>query len=157
MKRDLRFIKDFRPVQGHDGEIRNLADEDLTDVSTASGVYIIVSPQTRFVYPKGESRIIYIGKANSMRRRLKEHQANLRNAMADRDDERWRFDRYNYMKYHGAKVYYYLCKGHQETKNLESKMIRLFYDRYGAMPVGNGARSFPHDSSPFSARFMEHQ
>lgn len=84
MKRDLWFIKDFRPVQGYDGEIRDLADEDLTDVSTANGVYIIVSHQTRFVYPKGESRIIYIGKANSMRRRLKEHQANLRNAMADR-------------------------------------------------------------------------
>ena len=147
MKKDLGFIKDFRPIQGYDGEIRYLADDDLTDIPTAGGVYIIVSPQTRFVYPKGNSRIIYIGKANSMRRRLKEHQASLLNAMADRHDELWRFDRYNYMKYHGARVYYYLCKGHQESKDLESKMIRRFYDRYGAMPVGNGARSFPRTSS----------
>lgn len=48
----------------------------------------------------------------------------------------------NYMKYHGAKVYYYLCKGNQESKNLESQMISSFYDKFGAMPVGNGARSF---------------
>ena len=88
------------------------------------------------------SKVIYIGKANSIRRRLKEHQVNLRNAVNDLQDEWWRFDRYNYMKYHGAKVYYYLCQGKQASKNLESDILGMFYDRFGAMPVGNGARSF---------------
>ena len=46
------------------------------------------------------------------------------------------------MKYHGAKVYYYLCQGKQASKNLESDILGMFYDRFGAMPVGNGARSF---------------
>lgn len=145
MKRDLLFIKEFRPIHGYDGEIRNLTDDDLSEIPAKDGVYIIASPQTKFVYPKGESKIIYIGKANSIRRRLKEHQTNLRNAIADQHDEWWRFDRYNYMKYHGARVYYYLCKGNQESKSLESKMIGLFYDKFGAMPVGNGARSFQCD------------
>jgi excinuclease UvrABC nuclease subunit len=142
MKRDLLFIKDFRPIHGYDGEIRNLAEDDLSEISVKEGVYIIASPQTKLVYPKGVSKIIYIGKANSIRRRLKEHQTNLRNAISDQYDEWWYFDRYNYMKYHGAKVYYYLCKGNQESKNLESQMISSFYDKFGAMPVGNGARSF---------------
>ena len=145
MKRDLLFIKAFRPIQGIDGEIQNLEEADLTDVSTKGGVYIIASPKTKFVYPKGESKIIYIGKANAIRRRLKELQQHLRSAINDLNDEWWRFDRYNYMKYHGAKVYYYLCKGKQESKNLESRLIGMFYDKFGSMPVGNGARSFECD------------
>lgn len=63
MKRDLLFIKDFRPIHGYDGEIRNLAEDDLSEISVKEGVYIIASPQTKFVYPKGVSKIIYIGKA----------------------------------------------------------------------------------------------
>lgn len=142
MKRDLWFIKDFRPIHGYDGEIANLVDDDLSEIPVKDGVYIIASPQTKFVYPKGMSKVIYIGKANKIRRRLKEHQVNLRNAVNDLQDEWWRFDRYNYMKYHGAKVYYYLCQGKQASKNLESDILGMFYDRFGAMPVGNGARSF---------------
>lgn len=145
MKKDLLFIKAFRPIQGIDGEIQNLEEADLSDVSTKDGVYIIASPKTKFVYPKGESKIIYIGKANAIRRRLKEPQKNLRSAINDIYDEWWRFDRYNYMKYHGAKVYYYLCRGKQESKNLESRLIGMYYDKFGSMPVGNGARSFECD------------
>ena len=142
MKRDLLFIKDFRPIHGCNGEIANLVDDDLSEISTKGGVYIIASTQTNFVYPKGMSKVIYIGKANSIRRRLKEHQVNLRNAINDLQDKWWRFDRYNYMKYHGAKVYYYLCQGKQASKNLESYILGMFYDKFGSMPVGNGARSF---------------
>ena len=43
MKRDLLFIKAFRPIQGIDGEIQNLEEADLTDISTKGGVYIIRS------------------------------------------------------------------------------------------------------------------
>ena len=74
MKRDLLFIKDFRPIHGCDGETANLVDDDLSGIPAKDGVYIIASPQTKFVYPKGMSKVIYIGKANSIRRRLKEHQ-----------------------------------------------------------------------------------
>lgn len=136
------FIKEFRRIHGCDGEIANLEGDDLSEISIKGGVYIIASSKTKFVYPKGMSKVIYLGKANCIRRRLKEHQANLREAINDLLDEWWRFDRYNYMKYHGAKVYYYLCQGKQESKDLESDILGRFYDKFGAMPVGNGARSF---------------
>lgn len=140
MKRDLLFIKDFRPIHGCDGEIANLVDDDLSEIPAKGGVYII--PQTKFVYPKGMSKVIYIGKANSIRRKLKEHQVNLRNTINDIQDKWWRFDRYNYMKYHGSKVYYYLCQSKQASKDLESYIWGIFYDKFGTMPVGNGAISF---------------
>lgn len=57
MKRDLLFIKIFRPIHCCDGEILNLADGDLSGNSTKAGVYIIASSQTKFVYPKGMSKI----------------------------------------------------------------------------------------------------
>ncbi len=142
MIKDLLFIKEFRPIRGCDGEVYNLKDDDLSELPARDGVYIIASPQTTFVYPKGVSKILYIGKANSIRRRLKEHQKHLRDVCDDKSAEQWFFDRYNYMKYHGARVYYYLCRGNQESKDLESWIIWSFYNKFGSMPVGNGARSF---------------
>lgn len=142
MKQVLSFLKDFRPVNGHDGAINNLEFDDLTDLPTQEGVYIITSDTTKFTYPKGMSKVIYIGKASSIRRRLKEHQSNLRIVKADTTNKYWDLNRYNYMKYHGAQVLYYLCLGNQDSKDLESDILFKFYDKYGAMPVGNGARSF---------------
>lgn len=142
MKQFLSFLKDFRPVNGYDGEIDDLELENLSDLPTKEGVYIITSDTTKFTYPKGASKVIYIGKANSIRRRLKEHQYNLQVVKADNTNKYWDLNRYNYMKYHGAKAIYYLCLGNQDPKDLESDILLKFYDKYGAMPVGNGARSF---------------
>ena len=129
-------------MYGYDEEIYDLEEDDLSDLPSKPGVYIIVSFKTKFIYPKGQSKVIYIGKTDSIRRRLKEHQRNLINAVNDRFDEYWHLDRYNYMRYHGAKVYYYICRGYQESKTLESNIIESFYGRYGSIPVANGARSF---------------
>ena len=143
MKQFLSFLKDFRPRKGYDGKVSDLLDADLRDIPPQEGVYIITSDTTKFIYPKGTSRVIYIGKADSIRRRLKEHQHHLRLAYDTPEmEDDWRFDRYNYMKYHGAQVVYYLSLGNQESKNLESDILLRFYDKFGAMPVGNGARSF---------------
>ena len=84
MKRELMFIKDFRPVYGYDKQIDNLEDDDLTDLPSKPGVYIIVSFKTKFIYPIGQSKVIYIGKTDNIQRRLKEHQRNLINAINDR-------------------------------------------------------------------------
>ena len=121
---------------------KDMSDDDLTDLPSKPGVYIIVSFKTKFIYPIGQSKVIYIGKTDNIQRRLKEHQRNLINAINDRFNECWHLDRYNYMRYHGAKVYYYTCRGYQESKDLESSIIESFYDRYGSIPVANGARSF---------------
>ena len=77
MRRDLGFLKvsdyskPFRLTRGHDDEL-NLTKEEIENVTTGPGVYIIVSADnTKFVYPKGNSSVIYIGKAENLRRRLR--------------------------------------------------------------------------------------
>lgn len=153
MRRDLGFLKvsgysqPFRLTRGHDDEL-NLTEDDINDVTTGPGVYIIVSADnTKFVYPKGTSPVFYIGKADNLRRRLREHLKNLRliidNEETDMRNHYQRCSRYQYMKYYGAYVYTFHClKSTQDAKNLESQILWKFYERYRSLPVGNGARSF---------------
>lgn len=67
MRRDLGFLKvsdysqPFRLTRGHDDELY-LTEEEIKEVTTGAGVYIIVSANnTKFVYPKGTSSVIYRG------------------------------------------------------------------------------------------------
>jgi len=83
-KQDLFFIKNFRPQQGCDSqEICDLKKDDLSNIPDCAGVYIITSFKTRFIYPEGTSRIIYIGKSDNLKRRLKEHQRHLKSLKRD--------------------------------------------------------------------------
>ena len=153
MRRDLGFLKvsdysqPFRLTRGHDDEL-NLNEDDINDMTTGPGVYIIVSADnTKVVYPKGTSPVIYIGKADNLRRRLREHLKNLRLVIdSEETDMRNHYQpcsRYQYMKYYGAYVYTFHClKSTQDAKNLESQILWKFYERYRSLPVGNGARSF---------------
>lgn len=143
MKRDLCFIKNFRTKIGCEKkEIHDLLDDDLSDIPTESGVYIIASAGQKFVYPKFTSRIIYIGKTDNLQRRLKEHKCNLLRLKDDFENNMWCNDRYHYMDQYGVHIYIYKCRGKQDAKNLESKIMENFYERYLATPVGNSARSF---------------
>lgn len=155
MRRDLGFLKvsdytkPFRLTRGHDDEL-NLTKEEIENVTTGPGVYIIVSADnTKFVYPKGNSTVIYIGEAKNLRRRLLEHRKNLDNVQDDFSYMKGHWhqpcSRYQYMKYfgNGAYVYLFRClKSTQDAKDLESKILWKFYERYRSLPVGNGARSF---------------
>ena len=153
MRRDLGFLKvsdysqPFRSKRCHDDEL-NLSKDEINNVTTGSGVYIIVSAdKTKFVYPKGNSPVIYIGKADNLRRRLSEHLKNLNNIQDEETYMRGHWhqpcSRYQYMKYYGAYVYtFHRLKNSQDPKNLESQILWKFYERYRSLPVGNGARSF---------------
>jgi hypothetical protein len=88
MRRYLSFLKvsdysfPFREIRGHDDELY-LNDSEIESVTTGAGVYIIVSEdKTKFVYPKGISPVIYIGKADNLRRRLKEHLSHLNDVLS---------------------------------------------------------------------------
>ena len=141
-KQDLCFIKNFRPQQGcDDQEICDLKNENLSDIPNCAGVYIIMSAKTRFIYPEGTSRIIYIGKTDNLQRRLKEHKRHL-NSLSWDCQEYWCCERYHYMDKYGARIYFYKCRGTQDAKELEAKVMLDFYKRYLATPVGNSARSF---------------
>ncbi len=153
MKRELSFLKasnyssPFREKQGPDREL-NLLDENPFDyIEDVSGVYVIASSDnTRFIYPKGRNAVIYIGKSEHLVQRLKTHLANLRLVMECDEDllcKRQQVNqRYQYMNSFGAKVYIYYCRRTQDAKWLESYIMHRFYERYRALPIGNGARSF---------------
>ena len=155
MRRDLSFLKvsefsrSFRIERGHDDELC-LAKDEINNVTTGPGVYIIVSndsSKTKFVYPRGKSPVIYIGEAVNLRRRLRHHLRRL-NELLDNEEDYMKqhyqdSSRYQYMKYYGAYVYTFKClKKTQVAKNLESHILWKFYEKYRSLPVGNGARSF---------------
>lgn len=142
--RDLCFIRMFRPRQGYDevGDLNADFPTGLAEIPRLSGVYIIASTGQRFVYPNHTSRIIYIGKADDLYRRIHEHRQHLRNLNKNFANKMWCSDRYHYMNRFGARVYYYKCLQKQESKDLESMIMEAFYEYYLATPVGNGARSF---------------
>ena len=153
MRRELKFLEadnyslSFRPSRGHDAEL-DLTEDEIQNVSTHPGVYIIVSAdKTKFVYPQGTSPVIYIGKADNLRRRLREHLNNLNYVIEHEEEDLMNqlqhCPRYNYMRAFGAHVYLFHClKKTQDAKKLESIVIAKFYQKYRSIPVGNGARSF---------------
>ena len=115
----------------------------LDEVPNAAGIYIMFARNTDFVYPKRKSRVIYIGTSNNLQRRLKTH---LRNYIVANEDfnthAHWNYSRYNYIVAFGCDIYYMRITGRESEKELERKALEGFYDKYGALPVGNGAFSF---------------
>ena len=143
------FLNQFRRIQGASGGFLLNEDDMPDETRDRSGVYIIETTDGfKFPYPKGNSKIIYIGKADNLRSRLMQHRLRLQwldesnGEYGMADDEPWVSSKYQYMYYHGAKVYYYKCLGKQEAKGLESRVMWAFYSKYRALPVGNGAKSY---------------
>ena len=142
------FLKDFRQRRGAAGGFILGEDDIPKDTQGCAGVYVIeTNDGFKFPYPTGNSKVIYIGKSDRLMARLKEH----RKAVDDLwdnvdlgiyDDGPWPFNRHQYMRHHGAKVYYYKCLRKQEAKELESRVMWAFYKKYHAIPVGNGAKSY---------------
>jgi hypothetical protein len=154
MSRDLDFLRKeyqsgaFRPsrlpqhftlLAKGERDVRDIPDY----VSKRDGVYIIVAyNRTYFTYPNGKSRVIYIGKSDDLRRRLGEHRKHLQDVLFDRVASMSNYQRYYYMKAFGAEVYVYYDLRKQEAKDIESMVMNKFFERYYALPVANGARSF---------------
>ena len=137
------FNKDDRHP---DGFVKDLLGPDgYRQIPIARGAYIVVSDSQEFVYPKGKSRIIYIGKSKDLRKRLithRRHTLELLNGTKPKRAEFIRFARYQYMASYGAQVYWYTTRGTQDEADLEKYMLDRFYDRYLALPIANGANSY---------------
>ena len=143
------FLKGFRQRQGAAGGFILNEDDIPVDTIGHAGVYVIETTDgTRFNYPKGKSKVIYIGMSDDLRVRLRDHRRELNELWKNIDygiyneSEPWPSNRYQYMRYHGAKVFYYKCRGEQDAKNLESRVMWAFYTKYRALPVGNAAKSY---------------
>ena len=155
MKRYIKsFLPDFRPVIGIDASFDLLDFEDRGFVCPIKrgdfGVYVISATDgTKYIYPNGKkSPIIYIGKSDDLLRRLRDEHftKGLKRLM---DDPDWGIDknyqlssRYQYMYYNGSHIDVFKCRGKQESKEMESYFLNQFYQKYRALPVGNGARSY---------------
>lgn len=155
MKRYIKaFLPLFRPVRGTDAsfDLRDFASKDFySPISRGDiGVYVISSTDgTRYTYPNGKkSPIIYIGMSDDLLRRLKdEHFTKGLKRLMDNPD--WGIEdncqlasRYQYMFYNGSQIDVFKCRGKQDSKNMESMFLNQFYQKYRALPVGNGARSY---------------
>jgi hypothetical protein len=155
MKRYIKsFLPNFRPLRGPDAsfELQDFADKDFKCpiVSGDMGVYVITSTRgIRYTYPNGKkSPIIYIGMSDDLLRRLKDehYTKGLKRLINDKDwglKNNWQLpSKYQYMYYNGSHVDVFKCRGKQESKDLESIFLNQFYQKYRALPIGNGARSY---------------
>ena len=152
MKQYLKsFIPNFR-LPDASFDLRDFGDPDFKCPVRRHeiGVYIISTTDgTKYTYPNSKkSPIIYIGMSEDLLRRLKDEHftKGLKRLL---DNPNWGLEyniqlasRYQYMFYNGSHVDVFKRRGPQDAKNLESMILNQFYQKYRAIPVGNGARSF---------------
>lgn len=145
MNRDLKaFLNGYRDPDHviHDIYTR---EEYLDPRLERAGVYIFLSQDQKFVYPNGESKVIYIGMSVNLRSRLDGHRKVFlrmdRLTHQDRSNH-WYWSRYQYVRTFGATIHSFSVRGGQTAKNLENAILGRFYDRFLALPVGNGAASY---------------
>lgn len=152
MKRALSFLNESFIAESRLESVKEVkyyifdenasAKECLADVEKRPGVYIFVGKE-KYNYPTGKSPVIYIGTSKNLYSRLRKHMRNYRESLNASEMDLWDRNRYSYIKYHGeAHVYYLYTAGKEYPKTLEHKVMKAFYDKYQALPVGNGARSF---------------
>ena len=128
-----------------DGNINDLLDFDSYHlIPNKPGAYIIIATdkKTKFIYPRGESRVIYIGKAKDLNKRLSSHYKTAKKfdkMSLEKRLEYWYYQRYQYIKEFGGALYWYTTRGPQSPEKLEHDLLASFYNRYYALPVGNGA------------------
>ena len=148
MKRVLQFLTGYiskEVIESKVWFIENAfqSDDCFDDVPNKPGIYIMVAKKRSFVYPKKDSPVFYIGTSNQLKRRLKTHLKHYKTAKkAFNTNDSWQYSRYNYAIAFDADIYYMRITGREKEKFLESKAMEGFYDKYGALPVGNGAFSF---------------
>lgn len=139
--KELRFLKGLAndPVPMRD--YWKLKDHEIP---YRPGVYILIARLgVLFQYPRGKSPIFYIGKAESLNKRLNEHLKHSKEARRDRMDIKnkyWR--RYEYAaSFGGLYTFIHTWQG-MTAKNLERKIICQFADYYRSFPVANSAGSW---------------
>lgn len=154
MKRDLQFLTDYISPNIIETKVNIIEDAFITndcfdEVPNKAGIYLMLAKKVRFIYPrKKTSPVFYIGTSDNLKKRLKEHLRLFNKAAMEfkkdvkSSDLHWHYSRYNYANAYGVDLYYMRITGRESSKCLESKAIEGFYDKYGALPVGNGSFSF---------------
>jgi excinuclease UvrABC nuclease subunit len=143
MHKDLSFLKEFR---SHDGIVIDLLNDiEISTIPQKPGAYIMFSHETKFIYPEGRSKVIYIGKSDNLYKRVYDHsKAALALKGIPKKDRKqyWHYSRYHFFLKFGCQIIWFTRRGSQNAKDLESDLIDYFYAKYHSLPIGNGAFSF---------------
>lgn len=114
---------------------------DKQAIPELPGAYVMLSEDIEYRYPRGESRVFYIGCAADLRRRIwNEHRKYIIEA---RDNPQYDYylRLYEYAASKGCKITWMKCRSTQSEKpekRLEKKLLIDFAKYYGAIPVANG-------------------
>lgn len=117
----------------------NIETLELEHIPQASGVYVMLSDHTEYVYPwsesksKGNSQVYYIGSADNLRERLRVHKRLCKKRLADREPGYY-WPRYEYAAHHGCNVGWIISK---DPDTLENELLCAFAGYYGTKPVAN--------------------
>jgi hypothetical protein len=153
LPRALSFLKEsqlsqgVRDLNGADYEFDLLDYEALGSLPNVAGVYVIVSTDgTKFIYPNGDSPVMYIGMSSHLKSRIKGHEESVITVTSNIKEHKQMScqceQRYHYFRVFGAKVYVFTRRGPQEPKEMEAMFLGKFYEKYLSLPISNCARSF---------------
>ena len=130
----LRFIGDLISAP-----IENLLDCDWDNVPFQPGAYILLAdPGTKFIYPKGQSSVFYIGQAKGLSGRLNRHRQEIQSVKNDRKHCLYR-PLLEYGAEFGVRFSFVVCAANQHPRDVEDQLMARFAKRYRSLPVANGA------------------
>ncbi len=113
---------------------RDLMTWAKDDMPTSSGAYVLIADNT-FNYPGGTSPVFYIGKADRLRRRLRQHKQGINRASGNRKHAVY-LPPYEYGAKFGAQVAIVDSNKPRET---EFQLLAYFAKTYLSLPVANNA------------------
>ena len=103
----------------------DLLSDDLPEIPSSAGVYILMSERTLFTYPAGASSVFYIGLASDLKVRLLDHRKFSHQVKNGEAATRY-FPRYEWAANHGAIATYAVRPRKNSTlkpKDIESLLL----------------------------------
>ncbi len=136
------------------GEFDLLGDRE-PDLPEQPGVYAVLTDDGETIrYPRGRSRVIYIGCAygsGGLRKRLGDHRSGARECRAEKED--WLYlPLYEWINSAGGIVLFSVAPGRDMTaQRMETLLLNAFKFMHYALPIANGqngARHAAHENWP---------
>ena len=126
----LRFFDDWPD------SVVDLLATDPDEIPNGPGAYVLgTGGETLLTYPWSNSPVFYIGKADSLRRRLESHKKFTEGAKEDYW-EKWWWPRYQYGAAFGVSCAWYSSES-KSPAALEADLVAKFYEYFGSIPVAN--------------------
>jgi hypothetical protein len=117
-----------------------LLQADWGQVPYEAGAYILFARETEFVYPCGASSIFYIGRRDTLRRRLRQHRNKTREAKSNRRKLFYALP-HEYGAAFDSQFTFILAEDSCHEVALELLLFAIFATRLRALPVANSTGS----------------